>query len=113
MISTHTSEVISFYSLTQDTMFPTLNLFDILINSSILLTCVSRCASISALVFSYNSCCQIGIIGSAVFWNFDGIGATDSACTEVFLLMASSLHTKKKAGFNFVEIYEVELIWYC
>ena len=40
----------------------------------------------------------------------DDMGATDSACTKVFLLMPSGHRTKKKAGFYFVEIYEGELI---
>ena len=111
--TTHLSEVISFHLLRQVVMFPALNfLFDILIDSSIFLTRVSQCANISALVFSCNSCCRIGTIGSAVFCNFDGMCASDSACTEVFLLMPSGPSTKNKAGFYFVEIYEEELIWY-
>ena len=92
-------------------MFPTLNfLFDILISSSIFLTCVSQCAGVSALLFSCNSCCRIGTIGSGVSYNLDGMGATDSAYTEVFLLMPSSPRTKKNAGFCFGEIYEGKLI---
>ena len=79
MLSTHLSEVISFHLLRQDAMLPALNfLFDILIDSSVFLTCVSQCASVSALDFSCNSC-QIGTIGSAVFCNFDGMGDSDSA----------------------------------
>ena len=94
-------------------MFQALNfLFDILISSSIFLTCLSQCAAISALVFNCNSCCRIGTIGSAVFCNFDGMGATDSTCTDVFLLKPSGLRTKAKAGFYFVEIYEGELTSY-
>ena len=73
---------------------------------------MSQRAGISALVCNCNSCFQIGTTGPAVFFNIDGMGATDSACPEVFLLMPSSLCTKEKAGFYFVEIYEGELIWY-
>ena len=81
-------------------MFPALNfLFDILVYSSVFLTCVSQCAGISALVFSCNSCCQIGIIGSAVFCNFDGMGATDSAFTEVFLLKSPCPIQKRRVDF--------------
>ena len=88
-------------------MFPALNfLFDILVYSSGFLTCVSQCVGISALLFSCNSCCRIGNVGSAVFCNFDGMGATDSAFTEVFLLMSPCPHTKKKGGFYSVKIYE-------
>ena len=92
-------------------MFPALNfLFDILISSSIFLTFVSQCAGVSALLFSCNSCCRIGTSGSGVFCNFDGMGATDSAYTKVFLLMPPGPHTNKKAGFCFGEIYEEKLI---
>ena len=101
MLSTHLSEVIYFHLLRQDAMFPAFNfLFDILIYSSMFLTSVSQCAGISALDFSCNSCCQIGT-GSAVFCNFDGMGATVSACTEVILLMPSSLRTKKEGWILF------------
>ena len=37
------------------------------------------------------------------------MGATDSAYTEVFLLMPSSPRTKKNAGFCFGEIYDGEI----
>ena len=111
MLSTHLSQVISFHVLRQDAMFPALYfLFDILISPTIFLTCVSQCAGVSALLFSCNSCCQIGTTGSAVFCNFDGMGTTDSAYTEVFLLMPSGPRTKKKAGFCFGENYEGKLI---
>ena len=111
VLSTHLSEVIPFHFLRCDAMFPALNfLFDILIYSLIFLTSVSQCAAISALLFSCKSCCRIGTIGSAVLCNFDGMGAADSACTEVFLLMPSGLYTKKNAGFYFVEIFEEKLI---
>ena len=64
-------------------MFPALNfLFDILISSSIFLTSMSQCADISVLLFSCTSC-RIGIIGSAFLCNFDGMGATNPACTEI------------------------------
>ena len=67
-------------------------------------------AGLSALVFNCNSCCRIGTIGSAVLYNFDVMGATDSACTEVFLLMPFGPCTKKKVGFYYVEINRGELI---
>ena len=111
MFCTHLSEVISFHLLRQVAIFPALNfLFDILIYSSIFLTYVSQCAGVFALLFSCNSCRRIGTIGSAVFCYFDGMGATDSAYTEVFLLMPSGHRTKKKPGFCFGEIYEGKLI---
>ena len=111
VLSTHLSEVISFHLLRQDAMFPAFNfLFDILISSSTFLICVSQCAGISALLFSCNSSCRIGTIGSVVFCNFDGMGVTVSVCTEVFLLMPSGHRTKKMAGFCFGEIYEGKLI---
>ena len=71
---------------------------------------MSQCAGVSTLLFSCNSCCRIGTIDSAVFCNFDCTGATDSAYTEVFLLMSPGARTKKKAGFCFGEIYEGKLI---
>ena len=94
-------------------MFPALNfLFDILIDSSIFLACLSQCAVIYSLALSCNSYFRIGTIGSAVFCNFDGMGATKSTYTEVLLLMPSGACTKENTGFYFVEIYERELRWY-
>ena len=93
VLSIHFAEAFFFYLLRQDAIFPALNfLFDISIDSSIFLSCLSQCAGTSGLIFSYNSCCWIGTIGSAVFCHFDGMGATDSACTEVFPLMPSCHH---------------------
>ena len=60
VLSTYLSEVISFHLLRQDAMFPALNfLFDILIYSSIFLTCVSQSAGLSALGFNCNYCCLL------------------------------------------------------
>ena len=101
MLSTHLSEVISFHFLRQYAIFPALNfLFDILISSSIFLPV---CHSVLAFLLWFT-------IGSAVFCNFDGMDATDSACTEVFLLMPSIPCTKKEDGFYFLETYEREVI---
>ena len=103
VLSIHFSDVISFYLLRQDALFPAFNfLFDILIDFSYLCVTVRRHFSF----FSYNSCCRIGTIGTIVFCNFDSLGTTESTCIKVF-----GLRTKKKTRFYFVEIYDEELIW--